>query len=256
MKCLRCGFESDGYTLNNNCSLCGFFGIPGDFSAANATEIAPWETESADESPLRALAVTFRNSFYSSKRFFSKIACNPTLIPALIYGMVVGSIGTCATALWSGFPSLSFSTLFSNSGIMGGFSDAVSPGNLIATPLILLAQLFFCTVYVHSMLFITKSRKKPFLFTFKTMCYAEGSMVFQLLPLIGPMVGIFAWIYLTVSGIRSVHGISGKRALLVLLLPALFLTIVAIAIIGAMAVLAAGFFSGTPIDPFSLFKQR
>lgn len=255
MRCSRCGFESDGYALNSKCSLCGFFGMTGDFSTVNGNDIVPWESESANESPFRALTTTFGNSFFQSQRFFSRIAGNSSIIPSLIYGMVFGSIGTCATALWSNFPSLSFDTLFPNSGIMSGFSDAVSPGNLIATPIILLAQLFFFTVYVHTMLFITRSGKKPFLFTFKTVCYSFGAMIFQVFPLIGPMFSLFALIYLTISGVHSVHEISKKRALLVLLLPILFLT-TAIAILGAMAVLAAGIFSVMQTDPFSLFKQR
>ena len=110
-------------------------------------------------------------------------------------------------------------------------------------------------LYLHTMLFITRSVKKPFLFTFKTACYSFGAMIFQVFPLIGPMFSLFALMYLTVSGVGSVHEISRKRALLVLLLPILFLTI-AITIIGAMAILAAGIFSGTRMDPFSLFKPR
>jgi hypothetical protein len=255
MKCSRCGFEFDGYTLNSKCSLCGFFGLTGDFSAANSNNVVPWESESANGSLFHALAVTFHNSFFSSKRFFSKIAGNPSLVPALIYGMTMGSIGICANALWSCFPALSFETLFTNSGIINGFSEAVSPGNLIATPVILLAQLFFITVYVHTMLYITRSCKKPFLFTFKTTCYSFGAMIFQVFPLVGPMLSLFALMYLTVSGAHSVHEISRKRALLVLLMPMLFLT-AAIAIIGAMVVLAAGIFSGMQTDPFSLFRHQ
>lgn len=255
MKCSRCGYESDGYTLNGNCSLCGFLGVTGTLSAETSSEVVPWESGSADQAPLHALAVTFRNSFFRNKLFFSKISGNPSLIPALIYGMALGSIGTCAALFWNRFPFLSFKMLFPDSGIISDFSNAVSPGSLIATPIILLAQLFFSTIYVHAMLFITRSSKKPFLVTFKTLCYAEGAMVFQILPLIGPLLGLMAWIYLTVSGIHTVHATSIKRTMLVLLLPLLLLTI-AIAVTGAIVVLASVFSSGTSIDPFSLFRQR
>lgn len=167
--------------------------------------------------------------------------------------MAFGTIGICADIFWKSFPSLSLGALFPNSGMMDDFSQTVSPAKLIATPVFLLAWLFFSTVYIHSMLFITGSKKKPFLFTFKIMCYAGGSMAFELLPVIGPLLSFFAMIYLTVSGIHSVHEISIRRTLLVLFMPALLLT-VAVAIIGAIVVLASSFLLGTQIDPFSFFK--
>jgi len=253
MKCSRCGFESYGFIPNGNCSVCGFFGLTGSALPIKYDDVAPWETESAEKFPLRAFAVTFRNSFFYSKRFFSKIARNPSLLPALMYGMVLGTTGICADALWNNIPSISPETLFSNSGMMSGFSRAAIPAKLIATPFFLIAWLFFSTLYVHSMLFLTRSKKKSFLFTFKTMCYAAGSMAFELVPLIGPMLSFFALMYLTIAGIHSVHEISIRRTLLVLLMPLLLLTI-AVAIIGAIAVLASSLLSGAQLDPFSLFK--
>lgn len=253
MKCSRCGFESNGYALISNCSVCGFSGSTGRSSVSNINDIVPWETESADKSPLRALAVTFQNSFFSSKRFFSTIAGNPAVIPALVYGMVFGSIGMCADAFWKSFPSLSLDLFFPDSGIIGGSSEVVSPAKLIAAPIILFASIFISTLYVHSLLFITRSLKKPFLFTFKTMCYAGSAMVFELFPVIGPLLTFIAMTYLTVTGIHSVQEISIRRTVLVLLMPILLLTI-AVAIIGSIVVLVSGFISGAQIDPFSLFK--
>jgi hypothetical protein len=217
--------------------------------------IAPWETGSVETGSLQTLAVTLKNSFFSGSRFFAKIASNSSLMPALIYGMLFGSVGTCATALWNAFPLLPPDTLFSNSGIFDDLSNTVSAWSLIASPIILLTQLFFSTVFVHGSLFITGSRKKAFLFSFKTMCYAQGAMLFQILPLVGPLLAALGWIYLTVSGIRFTHDISLKRTLLALLLPVLLL-MTALAMVSVMAIMAAGLVGGTQIDPFSLFKQR
>jgi hypothetical protein len=253
MKCARCGFESDWYPANGGCSLCGSLGTTAESSVSGGTEIVPWESKLADESPLRALAATFRNSLVSSRRFFSKISTAPKIVPPLIYGLTFGTIGMCAATLWNCFPSLSSDMFLSGAGIGGNHGDGSTPGNIIATPLILLAKIFLCAAYVHTLLFITRSSRKPFRYTFKTICYAEGAMLFQVIPLIGPMLWFFGWAYLVVSGVRSVHGISGKRASLVLLLPTILLAI-SVGIAGAIIMLVAGAMPGMHPDPFSLFK--
>jgi hypothetical protein len=253
MRCSRCGIESDKYALNGNCPVCGFIGTTGDSSFATGSDIAPWETKTVDYSPLRALVLTFRNSFLSHRRFFSKIAGNPVLMPALFYGMAFGSIGTCAHLFWNNFPSLSLNALFLNSASMDNFRESVSPTNLIATPIVLLVSLFLSAFYIQILLLVTGSGKKSFRFTFKTVCYAGGAMVFELLPVIGPLLSFLSITYLAISGIHIVHEISLRRTLMVLLLP-LFLLAFAAAIIGAIALFVSGQLPGTPFDPFSLFK--
>lgn len=218
--------------------------------------IIPWETEGGDTTPLKALATTFSNSFSKHDRFFSAAAHSRPLIPALIYGLLTGSIGTLATVLWEYLPAFSISSMLLRSASLADYAQtSLSPATLIATPLILLCQIFFMTLYSHVMLVLTHSRNVPPRATFKIICYVQGASLFQLIPFAGVFLSFCAGLYLLVTGIHAGHSISRTRAFLVLVLPLALCIILLITI--TLLVLAGMVISQSPeIDPFSLLRRR
>jgi hypothetical protein len=217
--------------------------------------VLPWETEGEGDTPLKALAVTFINSFSKHDRFFSAAAHSKPLIPALIYGLLMGSIGTLATVLWEHLSPFSISSMLSGTASLAEYAhSSVSPAALIATPLILLCQFFFMTLYSHVMLVLTRSSNVPFRSTFKIICYVQGASLLQLIPFVGVFFSFLAGLYLLVAGVHVGHSISKTRAFLVLVLPlALFILLLAAITLFVLAGIVLS--KGPEIDPFSLLRR-
>jgi hypothetical protein len=256
MKCLRCGYQAIEHHLHYSCPLCGFTTVSsGPYSAPACGETAPWETLSSDRTPLKALSITLYNSFFKTERFFSILGDTSSVIPAFIYGLVTGSIGVCAGLLWSSFLPLSFSSLISGAEVITDYHDTVSPLSVIATPLLLVMQLVFAAVFIHTVLYMTRSKKRNFSVTFKTICYAEGAALFQIIPVAGTFLSFAGWLYLVISGIHASQGISVKRACAVLLVPLLLLAGIAAAVL-IIGIIAFTLLGGSQPDLLSLFRHR
>jgi hypothetical protein len=256
MKCLRCGYQATEHDLRYSCPLCGFTTVMDITGISTASgEPAPWETLSADRAPLKALFISFYNSFFKPERFFSALGTTASTVPAFIYGLVTGSAGVCAGLLWNSFLPLSFSSAISGADGINDYHDALSPLSIIATPVLLVAQILLVSMAVHTMLYITKSNKKKFSVTFKTICYAEGAALFQIIPVAGAFLAFAGWLYLVITGIHAAQGISVKRVCVVLLAPPLVLAAVtaAILILGIIVFVSLG---GSQTDLLSLFRHR
>jgi hypothetical protein len=256
MKCSRCGHEAIDYPGSYSCAMCGTTLTSDNTSASFGRTAVPWESPSAGERPLHALVATLQNSFFKPDRFFSATSAGPsTIVPALLYGLVIGSIGTLAASLWETVLPFSPLSLISGSGIIDNYKTSSSPASLVATPLVLVMQLFFTAFFVHAMLFITKSRKKKFAATFKIICYAEGAMLLQVVPLVGTFLSFAGWLYLVINGIHASHEISRKRAVAAILLPFLFFAALAVALF-FISLIALALVGASHQDIFSIFKNR
>ena len=238
MKCSQCGYQTENYALAAVCALCGA-SVPGLLEKGSAVRRNDKPSNAVD--PLKSYAQAIYESFARPGVFFSGSGLRASSKQALVYGMVMGSIGTLlAIGISALFPS-SLSLFPSENGIYRN-ATRYTPVILILTPLILIFQYYVSAAYVQAMLKISGSKPKPFATTFKTLCYAGGAQIFEWIPFIGPFLSFIAWIYLTISGLHVVHGISRVRAAGALLLPIvlLFVLLVIILIIGFAAVAMVG----------------
>lgn len=99
----------------------------------------------------------------------------------------------------------------------------------------------------HVCLLLLGASRRPFVDTFRVVCYAMGPQLFQIVPLFGGMV---AWVWqlvLTVIGVKVVHTTSYGRSAVAVLLPMLlccgFFLLIAMVVAGwifAAALTAAG----------------
>ena len=208
MKCSRCGFTFD--TTQNFCSLCGR--VSERVLPQKIPQSVSWESGTAKDYPLIAFLDTIQESFFKADNFFSKIQNSPNK-PALLYGMLCGSIGVVATFLWSFFLPDSYKQL----------SALESAKNLIFTPFALILQILFTTVYVHLMLVIFRYRKAPIGATFRICCYSLGALILNAIPTMGPMLSIILWFYLIITGIHHIHHTSKLKAFAAITSPFLFI---------------------------------
>jgi hypothetical protein len=101
-------------------------------------------------------------------------------------------------------------------------STAALGGTIMVLPFVFAALAFVSAALTHLALMLVGGAKKSFEATFRVTCYAGGSTaVLQLLPVCGALAAWIWNIFLMVTGLSEVHGISKGRALFAVLLPTL-----------------------------------
>ncbi len=226
MKCPHCGYQTDDYAITTICTLCGVGFATGGFTGLPEKGSAPRRNvkPSSAAAPLNSYARIFYESFTRPGVFFSGPGARVSSNQALVYGLVMGSVGTLLTiGVTAIFPS-SISSLLNENGLYR-HATRYTPVVLMLTPFILIVQFYVSAAYVQAMLKISGSKPKPFATTFTTLCYAGGAQIFEWIPLIGPFLSFIAWIYLAIAGLHAVHGISRVRTATALLLPIVLLVV-------------------------------
>jgi len=163
---------------------------------------------------------------------------------------------TVAQAFWVAVLPRIFFPLLADSWLTDGTTDSTaSATGLIATPLLLIVRLACLSLYTQTLLVLFRSRRKKIAATFRTICYADSAALVQIVPIIGPALSLVLWVYLIITGIHIVHGISRTRTVLVLLLPAVVFMVIVICIMAAMFA-ASEFLNASPADLFSLLTRH
>ncbi len=257
MKCPQCGHQTIDYAIGGVCALCGASAlgtVSGD-AGFPGKGTKPVGKGSAD-SPEIALKSYFRvlyDSFARPGVFFAGIGTRVLPQQAILYGLVMGSLGILLTLAAAALLPRSAASIFDENGLYRN-ATRYTPAILIMTPFILLVQYLIVAAYVQLMLKISGSKPKPFGRTFRTMCFAGGAQIFTCIPAIGPVLSFIAWMYLAIAGLHAVHGISRARAAGALLLPLvlIFIMLVVLVIIIAAAIAMAG---GSQPDIMKFFHQ-
>jgi hypothetical protein len=111
---------------------------------------------------------------------------------------------------------------------------------IVLSPLIATVFLFIHSALIHVCLMICGGARQPFETTFRTVCYAGGSLIlFALIPFCG---GTIAWVWTLVAeciGMAKAHEIPTGKAVLAVLMPLLFCCAVCGLIVVSAALLGA-----------------
>ncbi len=242
MKCPQCGHQTNEYSIAGVCALCGAsaMGIVSGEAGLFRKDSQPGGKNSADspEIPLKSYFRVLYDSFARPDAFFAGIGTRVVPQQAILYGLVMGSLGILFTLGLSAVLPPTVSSIFDENGLYRN-ATRYTPAILILTPFLLIVQFLIEAAYVQLMLKISGSKPRPFGRTFRIMCFAGGAQIFTCIPAIGPVLSFIAWIYLAIAGLRAVHGISRARAAGALLLPLvlifIFLVVIIIIIVAAIA---------------------
>jgi hypothetical protein len=100
------------------------------------------------------------------------------------------------------------------------FGSAGFLGSLLLIPAGCVLRAFLGAAIFHLMLMIVGGANRPFETTFRVYCYAFGtSMLFNLLPCCGALIGIIWGSYILYVGLKEAHGIEGWKSLVAISLP-------------------------------------
>lgn len=243
--CPRCGIPIEALTQACSCQACGevlIHSSTSNYSESNF-QFTEWESSTAKFYPLYALVESLWQSFSQPDLFFKKVSSSKSIFRPLIYGLIMGNIGFISSLLWS--------YLFQNS-LFDSFSDSIdvpnrfSPQSFIQAPFIIIIQIFLFAFYVYTCLWISHNRTITFQKCFSLICYAEGAMALQILPVIGTFFSVLLWIFLVITGIHQSALISKSRAFFTLLLPLfiVFFFVFAISVVVIGGIITCGFLKG------------
>lgn len=110
---------------------------------------------------------------------------------------------------------------------------------LVGVPIFTTMMLFIQAGVCHLCLLILSAVRRDYWATFRTICYATGPQLFQVVPLLGGMVGPIWQLVLVIIGLKVVHRTTYGRSALAVFLPTILccgvILLVGIAIMGGVA---------------------
>ncbi|MFC1657710.1 YIP1 family protein [Candidatus Moduliflexota bacterium] len=187
----------------------------------------PWE-ERERLGTFAALGETLQKSLFSPSAFFASLPPSGKMGAALLYAIIVGTIGAAAALLWqrvAGSPNLwVYSDLDIEIPHVEGYVWYVA---LAAMPLIIVISTLFRSAVLHISLLVLGGANESYSATLKTVCYAYSANAFNAFPLCGSVIAWFWRVVLIVTGLAEVHRISTGRAFIAWLLPFIILSCIA-----------------------------
>lgn len=191
-------------------------------------EAAPWERRS-ELGWWRAFFETWRGATFEPSRFFSRL--RPAGIgDAFLYAWLIGTVSNGAAGLWQ----VALATV---SGEDRGVAMAVTLG----APILAAIGIFMSAAIVHLGCLIFGINRNGFDATFRAVAYANGPMVFSIVPIVGQLAGGIWTLVLEIVAVSKLQRSSAGRAAGAVLLPAILIavfcscaTLLGIGAIGAM----------------------
>lgn len=188
----------------------------------HAPHIIPWEN--LEKSGIvKAFVSTLRKCLLDPHTFFDQLSFSHNSSKAWLYALIVGSIGSVFSFVWTYVlisPLLDFLPWMDDYPV----KSAISVAGLIFTPLIVTVKVFFAALYFHCLLYFTRSNKQNSAATFRIVCYSQSTAIFDLIPVFGSIISPLWSLYLLAVGFNRVHKISIFKALMIILLPLIFLS--------------------------------
>jgi len=133
----------------------------------------------------------------------------------LLYALIVETIAAMASSFWG---TVLGDTLLSGSPLTG----KLTVGSAILIPFFVFVVIVVWAAVLHLSLIIVGGAKEGFEATFRVVCYSSTPEMLTLIPVIGGIIGAVWKVYLTLVGLRKIHGITTMRASSAIAIPVLF----------------------------------
>ena len=189
-----------------------------------ATRTTPGEGDYNLSDPIHSFIDTVRRVVLQTVSFFASLPQSRNLVNPLVFALICIEIYTILGGL------LGLVWVGTNRGL-GSFIASI-----IAAPIGGAIGLFILAAILHLLVrLVVGAGNSGFEATFRVAAYAAVVNLVSWIPLVGWLLGLYG-IYLSVVGIREMHGTTTGKAALVVLIPAGVILLVLVGLLAAGAV--------------------
>ena len=189
-----------------------------------ATRTTPGEGDYNLSDPIHSFIDTVRRVVLQPLSFFASLPQSRNLVNPLVFALICIEIYTILGGL------LGLVRVGTNRGL-GSFIASI-----IAAPIGGAIGLFILAAILHLLVrLVVGAGNSGFEATFRVAAYAAVVNLVSWIPLVGWLLGLYG-IYLSVVGIREMHGTTTGKAALVVLIPAGVILLVLVGLLAAGAV--------------------
>ena len=202
---------------------------------SSPTQDFPWPPREDDSIP-NSLATTWKESVFHPTDFFRRMPTEFDFGWVLGYYLIVGVVAAGISLFWE----MLLGPPLTERWLPAAAADAGNPFvDFLLSPLWLLIGLYVVAAVVHVVLLVVRGANQGYNVTLRVFCFSAGPQLFTIVPFIGPAVGGIWTLVITVIGLREAHKTSTGKAVAAVLLPTLFLLLLAILLVIA-GLVAAG----------------
>lgn len=195
---------------------------------------------------LKAIFQTIRTVLSHPATVFAKLKVDGGLLGPLFYYLLMSTL-TFGIVLSYQLPSILKNPALLSSQLAGVGPRTILLGFVIVwllAPFFFTGGIFISSFLTHLSLKLVAKTKEPFQATFRTMCYAIGSVsIVQLIPFIGGIVSAIWGVIIYFIGLKKVHRISAGRLFWAIFFSVVLFVVFYLVII-VLASLAMGVFAG------------
>jgi hypothetical protein len=255
MICSRCGFTDNDILPGFACSSCGSIFSTDTNSYQYIVEQTPlWETNHGKTFPFTAFLKTVQEIFLKPDHFFKQISPKSQVPSALLFALICGSIGYTFLFLWSQLFPEQLSGMYEGTESLFTDKESSSASTLLFTPILITLEILFITLYTHSMLFITNTKKNSFSSTLKLVSYAQCALLLNIIPVIGSFFSAVYMFFLLLTGIQHKHEIGKFKAFLILTLPLIIIFILVLIVL--LVLILFGFAASGLLENITPFLHK
>ena len=217
----------------------------GSFPGAGHLETLPWLRRD-QLGTVAALTDTLKALAGGPAKAFRGVRADGDYVSPFLFALIVGWIGTAIGQVWS----LAFSSAFGSMGQSALYEQLRIPAPevgigsslsvLVLFPFILPIGLFIGSGIIHLCLLVTgalESSESGFEGTFNVVSYSQVSSLANVVPFVGPLIGLAVFLVLAVIGCQELHRTSTAKAAIAVLIP---MILCCVCIAGSFVILAVG----------------
>ncbi|MGQ9495107.1 MAG: YIP1 family protein [Thermoanaerobaculaceae bacterium] len=201
----------------------------------------PWEDPTFP--PLEGLYETVKLVLFQPREAFSRISFSVSLAKPLLLAVILGWVGALAAQLYNWVFQWTLASvlpgIFSRRDIFA--TKAFGLFAVVAAPVWILIGLGIVTVILHLFLLLYGGAGKGLEATFRTLAYSHAAQLWQIIPLVGGLVGLVWWLAIVIPGLATVHRTTTGKAAAAVLTPILLgcVCLVALLAVAGLGIFAA-----------------
>jgi hypothetical protein len=204
MKCMQCGQDIPPGHQGAQCPSCGGH-LP--------DMVLHWENR-YDRGAIAALLATVRDSLFRPTRLFRALKPAGPYSWALLYAVVVGTVGNLMGLLWH----MSLGRFTEELPMLAG-AGVVGTWMILATPVFVTVGVVVGSAIIHLCLMLVGGAADGYVATFRAIAYSQAGQLWSILPLCGGLIA-FPWtLVLQVIALRELHRTTTGKAAAAVLIP-------------------------------------